>query len=169
MKIQHIEVLTQKKKVRDITVAKNSNFVANGLVVHNCKDNVQKFMQKMKPSSVLDIAIATSIFRPGPMGLDAHNIFLKNRTNPEEVTYVHPVLEEVLGYTGGLLIFQEQLQLIVNRLSGMHLDDTDSIRKAFTKKDKSNAEKQAKEIQELGKKFVTDSMSYSGIIQASNI
>lgn len=127
------------------------------------KDNVQKFMQKMRPTSVLDIAIATSIFRPGPMGLDAHNIFLKNRMNPEEVTYVHPVLEEVLGYTGGLLIFQEQLQLIVNRLSGMHLDDTDSIRKAFTKKDKSNAEKQAKEIKALGEKFVTDSMSFSGI------
>jgi DNA polymerase-3 subunit alpha len=127
------------------------------------KDNVQKFMQKMKPTSVLDIAIATSIFRPGPMGLDAHNIFLNNRNNPEEVKYVHPVLEEVLGYTGGLLIFQEQLQLIVNRLSGMHLDDTDSIRKAFTKKDKSNAEKQAKEIQALGEKFVVDSMAYSGI------
>lgn len=127
------------------------------------KDNVQKFMQKMKPTSVLDIAIATSIFRPGPMGLDAHNIFLKNRMNPDEVSYVHPVMEEVLGYTGGLLIFQEQLQLIVNRLSGMHLDDTDSIRKAFTKKDKSNAEKQAKEIQTLGEKFVTDSMSHSGI------
>lgn len=127
------------------------------------KDNVQKFMQKMKPTSVLDIAIATSIFRPGPMGLDAHNIFLKNRTNPESVKYVHPVLEEVLGYTGGLLIFQEQLQLIVNRLSQVHLDDTDGIRKAFTKKDKSNAEKQAKEIQSLGEKFVADSMLHSGI------
>ena len=127
------------------------------------KDNVQKFMQKMKPTSVLDIAIATSIFRPGPMGLDAHNIFLNNRMNPEEVEYVHPVMEEVLGYTGGLLIFQEQLQLIVNKLSGMHLDDTDGIRKAFTKKDKSNAEKQAKDIQLLGEKFVVDSMKHSGI------
>jgi DNA-directed DNA polymerase III PolC len=127
------------------------------------KDNVQKFMQKMKPRSVLDIAIATSIFRPGPMGLNAHEIFLENRENPENVVYVHPVLEEVLGYTGGLLIFQEQLQLIVNRLSAMHLDDTDSIRKAFTKKDKSNAEKQAKEIKALGDKFVIDSMAHSGI------
>ena len=129
------------------------------------KDNVQKFMQKMKPTSVLDIAIATSIFRPGPMGLDAHNIFLRNRMNPSEVEYVHPVIEEVLGYTGGLLIFQEQLQLIVSKLSGMHLDDTDGIRKAFTKKDKSNAEKQAKDIKLLGEKFVIDSMAYSGITQ----
>jgi DNA-directed DNA polymerase III PolC len=127
------------------------------------KDNVQKFMQQMKPTSVLDIAIATSIYRPGPMGLGAHNLFLKNRQNPEEVNYVHPVLEEVLGYTSGLLIFQEQLQLIVNRLSGMHLDDTDSIRKAFTKKDASNKDKQAKEIKALGDKFVEDSMKHSGI------
>jgi len=129
------------------------------------KDNVQKFMQKMQPTSVLDIAIATSIFRPGPMGLGAHEIFLKNRMNPEEVNYVHPILEEILGYTGGLLIFQEQLQLIVNKLSAMHLDDTDGIRKAFTKKDKSNAEKQAKEIKSLGEKFVADSMAHSGISQ----
>jgi DNA polymerase-3 subunit alpha len=138
------------------------------------KDNVQKFMQQMKPTSVLDIAIATSIFRPGPMGLKievpngktvngAHNAYLNNRREPESIKYAHPILKEVLGYTGGLLIFQEQLQLIVNQLSGMHLDDTDGIRKAFTKKDKSNAEKQALEIKALGEKFVVDSMAYSGI------
>lgn len=138
------------------------------------KGNVQKFMQQMKPTSVLDIAIATSIFRPGPMGLEvdmpdgttvhgAQNVFLINRKNPDDVAYVHPVLKEILGYTSGLLIFQEQLQLIVNRLSGMHLDDTDGIRKAFTKKDKSNAEKQAKEIKALGDKFVEESMKHSGI------
>lgn len=130
------------------------------------KDNVQRFMREMRPTSVLDIAIATSIYRPGPMGLGAHNIFLENRKNPNKVRYVHPVLKEVLGYTGGLLIFQEQLQLIVNRLSGMHLDDTDGIRKAFTKKDKSNADKQAKEIKALGEKFVQDSMAYSGISES---
>jgi DNA polymerase-3 subunit alpha len=130
------------------------------------KDNVQRFMKEMRPTSVLDIAIATSIYRPGPMGLGAHNIFLENRKNPNKVQYVHPVLKEVLGYTGGLLIFQEQLQLIVNRLSGMHLDDTDGIRKAFTKKDKSNADKQKKEIEALGQKFVQDSMAYSGISES---
>ena len=138
------------------------------------KDNVQKFMKQMRPTSVLDIAIATSIFRPGPMGLEiempdgkvvngAHNAYLYNRQNPDKVPYAHPVMKEVLGYTGGLLIFQEQLQLIVNRLSGMHLDDTDGIRKAFTKKDKSNAEKQALEIKSLGQKFVEESMAYSGV------
>lgn len=138
------------------------------------KENVQRFMKEMKPRSVLDIAIATSIFRPGPMGLEidlpngekvrgAQNMFLINRKNPDSVRYAHPALKEVLECTSGLLIFQEQLQLIVNKLSGMHLDDTDSIRKAFTKKDKSNAEKQAKEIKALGEKFVEDSMKHSGI------
>lgn len=142
------------------------------------KENVQRFMKEMKPRSVLDIAIATSIFRPGPMGLEiempngekihgAQNMFLINRKNPENVKYAHPALKEVLEYTSGLLVFQEQLQLIVNKLSGMHLDDTDSIRKAFTKKDKSNAEKQAKEIKALGEKFVTDSMTHSGISRGS--
>lgn len=127
------------------------------------KPNVQSFMKKMKPRSVLDLAIATSIYRPGPMGLKAHDIFLKNRANPNRVKYVHPVLKEVLDISSGLLIFQEQLQLIVHKLSGMPLEDTDSIRKAFTKKDKSNADKQAEEIKKLGEKFIEDSMKHSGI------
>lgn len=127
------------------------------------KPNVQKFMKQMRPKSIMDIAIATSIYRPGPMGLKAPELFLKNREEEDEIEYIHPVMKEILGTSGNLLIFQEQLQLIVHKLSGMPLEDTDSIRKAFTKKDKSQAEKQKKDIETLGDKFVTDCMNYSGI------
>lgn len=154
MKIQHIEVLTQKKKVCDITVAKNSNFVANGLVVHNCKDNVQKFMQKMKPNSVLDIAVATSLFRPGPMGIGAHEQYIDNRSNPSQIEYKHPLLKEVLDNTCGLVVFQEQLQLIYHKLAGVPLDETDAVRKAFTKKDTSNKQKQEEDRKKLKEEFL---------------
>jgi DNA polymerase-3 subunit alpha len=127
------------------------------------KDNVQNFMQEMKPVSVLDIAAATSIFRPGPLGLKADKLYLENRSNPENIEYVHPILKEVLDETAGLMIFQEQLQLIVHKLAGTPLEDTDNIRKAFTKKDKANADKQKKEIEVLGEKFVKDSISHSGV------
>jgi DNA polymerase-3 subunit alpha len=138
------------------------------------KDNVQNFMAEMKANSILDIAAATSIFRPGPMGLDvdmpdgkkvhgAQNVYLINRKNPENIEYIHPIMKDVLDETCGLMIFQEQLQLIVNKLAGTPLEDTDNIRKAFTKKDKANADKQAKEIIALGEKFVKGCMTHSGI------
>jgi len=100
----------------------------------------QKFIQQMKPRSVLDIATATSIFRPGPLSLGVNKTYLKNRKNPKGIKYKHPLLEEVFGDTAGLLIFQEQLQLIYHKLAGVPLDETDNIRKAFTKKDISNKE-----------------------------
>lgn len=107
--------------------------------------NVQKFMAEMKPTNIIDIAIATSIFRPGPLGIGADKQFLKNRKNPNNIVYKHPLLRDVLEPTAGLIIFQEQLQLIYHKLAGVPLEETDAVRKAFTKKDLSNKEKAEKE------------------------
>lgn len=124
---------------------------------------VQSLMAKIKPRSVNDIAIITSLFRPGPLSISADKVFLKNRKDPEEITYKHPLLKEVLQETSGLIIFQEQLQLIYHKLAGVPLEDTDDIRKAFTKKDASNKEKAEKERQRLRQEFVEK------CLQANNI
>ena len=118
-------------------------------------ENVQKFMAEMKPRSILDIAIATSIYRPGPLSLKVDRKFLENRANPEDVVYAHPLLKEVFAETSGLLIFQEQLQLIYHKLAGVPLDETDGVRKAFTKKDISNKEKAVKDREDLKKTFIS--------------
>lgn len=114
----------------------------------------QQFIAQMKPRSVLDIATATSIFRPGPLGLGVDKMYLKNRKNPKGIKYRHPLLEEVLGDTAGLLIFQEQLQLIYHKLAGVALEETDAIRKAITKKDLSNKEASDKALQLLRDDFM---------------
>lgn len=114
----------------------------------------QKFIAKMKPRSVLDIATATSIFRPGPLSLNVDRAYLKNRKNPKDIKYKHPLLEEVFGDTCGLLIFQEQLQMIYHKLAGVPLEETDKIRKAFTKKDISNKEESDKARNALRNEFV---------------
>jgi DNA polymerase-3 subunit alpha len=101
----------------------------------------QDFMKQMKPKNVKDIAIATSIFRPGPLGLGVDKQFLQNRANPSKIVYQHPLLKDVYKETSGLLIFQEQLMYIYNKLAGVPLEDTDKVRKAFTKKDISNTVK----------------------------
>lgn len=115
----------------------------------------QKFIAKMQPRSVLDIATATSIFRPGPLSLNVDKSYLKNRKNPKGIKYRHPLLEEVLGDTAGLLVFQEQLQQIYHKLAGVPLEDTDKIRKAFTKKDLSNKEASDKARNALRDEFVS--------------
>lgn len=116
--------------------------------------NVQSFIAKMKPISILDLAVATSIYRPGPLSISADKLYLKNRENPKSIKYKHPLLSEVLDSTAGLIIFQEQLQLIYHKLAGVPLNQTDDIRKALLKKDKSNIEKTMKEQQRLRQDFI---------------
>lgn len=117
-------------------------------------DKTQNFMRQMKPESVTDIAVATSIFRPGPLSLKVDQRFLNNRANPESVIYKHPLLKEVFAETSGLLVFQEQLQMIYHKLAGVPLEDTDGIRKAFTKKEINNKEKAQAERNKLRQSFI---------------
>lgn len=127
------------------------------------QQNVQKFMAEMKPNNVTDIAIATSIFRPGPLGIGADKLYLNNRKNPKKIAYKHPLLEEVLADTSGLIVFQEQLQLIYHKLAGIPLEDTDAVRKAFTKKDLSNKDKAAKEREAMREDFADRCLATNNI------
>lgn len=66
-------------------------------------DKTQNFMRQMKPKSITDIAVATSIFRPGPLSLKVDQRFLNNRANPESVVYKHPLQAEIFKETSGCL------------------------------------------------------------------
>jgi DNA polymerase-3 subunit alpha len=127
------------------------------------KPNVQKFLAEMKPTCINDIAIATAIHRPGPLGAGVDDLFLDNRKNPENITFIHPLMEDALKETAGTLVFQEQLLFLVNRLTGISLEKTDDFRKAFTKKEISNKEKAAKDRGELRVKFVQDCLAANQI------
>lgn len=124
---------------------------------------VQKFTAKFKPESIDDLAIITSVFRPGPLGLGVDKILLKNKMNPENVVFKHPLLKPVFEKTYGNIIFQEQLQIIYNQLAGVPIDETDSIRKAFTKKDISNKEKSLAQIKTLRDEFISKCKSVNNI------
>lgn len=153
-----------KNNFDDINVYKHVFWEGNYFSIFQfVKPNTQEFMRKMKPISIRDIAIATSIHRPGPLGLKVDKLFLNNRSNPDKIQYEHPLLEDVLKPTSGLLIFQEQLQLIYAKLCGMPLDETDSVRKAFTKKETNNKEKAAKEREKLKQEFVEKTKSFANI------
>lgn len=64
---------------------------------------VQTFVQKLKPRSVEDIALATSTFRPGPLKGGVDKMLLTNRENPDSVEYKHPMLKNILKNEAGCI------------------------------------------------------------------
>jgi DNA polymerase III alpha subunit len=153
-----------RNPMTDINVYKNVFWDGNYMSIFQfVKPNTQSFMRRMKPTCIRDIAIATSIHRPGPLSLKVDEKFLQNRENHDNLKYEHPLLREVLENTENLLIFQEQLQLIYHKLCGIPLDETDGVRKAFTKKEINNKEKAAAERDKLKGEFMRLSKENAGV------
>ncbi len=95
----------------------------------------QRFCQEAQPTSLLDFAAVTAIFRPGPLSAKAHSLYVANKSNPSQVHYEHPIIKEVLGETYGLLVFQEQLAMLAHKLGdNITLDEGNLLRKVLTKK-----------------------------------
>lgn len=90
-------------------------------------------------------------------------LYLNNRSNLGKIEYKHPLQQEVLGETAGVMVFQEQLQMMYHKLAGVPLEETDSIRKAFTKKDLSNKEKAAKDRAALREGFADKCLAVNDI------
>lgn len=126
---------------------------------------VQRFVAQMKPRCINDISVATSLFRPGPLSIGADQNYLENRQNPKSIRYLHPLLEECLSDTAGLIVYQEQLQLIYHKLAGVPLEETDNIRKAFTKKEVANRDAAAEYRNKLRDEFATRCLAVNDIDQ----
>ncbi len=97
-------------------------------------------MKQMQVDMIDDIIALTSLNRPGPM----ENIpsFIARKTGKEKVEYVHPLLEEVLKETYGIIIYQEQVIKIAQVLAGYSLGEADILRRAMGKKDKEEMDQQ---------------------------
>lgn len=99
-------------------------------------------LQTMRPKSVQQAAILTSVFRPGAMDAKSDedpnknmsDIFLERWTGKRKVNYVHPELEPILGPTVGIIVYQEQIMRIVHELGGLTMPETNKLRKAISKK-----------------------------------
>jgi DNA polymerase-3 subunit alpha len=118
------------------------------------KAEAQRLMTKISPNCFNDIVASISINRPGPMSLNVDEDYIKNKNNPELSNSLHPLLREVLSDSRNCMLFQEQLQLIYHKMAGVPLDDTDQIRKSFTKKEIAGKEKRAEDREKLKIEFV---------------
>ncbi|MGS0973326.1 MAG: DNA polymerase III subunit alpha [Candidatus Izemoplasmataceae bacterium] len=101
---------------------------------------MRSLIRQMKPREFEDIVTLLALFRPGPM----ENIptYLKRRFQEESITYIHPILEEILRPTSGIIIYQEQIIKIANLFAGYSLGEADLLRRAVSKKQQDILEKE---------------------------
>lgn len=87
-----------------------------------------------------DIVTVLALFRPGPM--DNISTYIKRRFKEETVTYPHPILEDILEPTNGIIIYQEQIIQIASAFAGYSLGEADLLRRAVSKKNLATLEQE---------------------------
>ena len=101
---------------------------------------MREALMKMKPNHLEDIIALVALYRPGPMSnIPIYNDCKHGRQQPD---YLHPLLEEILKPTYGVIIYQEQVMQIAQKLSGFTAGEADILRRAMGKKKRTELEKQ---------------------------
>ncbi|MFE4002427.1 DNA polymerase III subunit alpha [Nocardioides sp. YIM B13467] len=107
---------------------------------------MRALLRSMLPDRFADITAVSALYRPGPMGADSHNKYAHRKNGREPIVPIHPELEkpleEVLGETYGLIVYQEQVMSIAQVLAGFSLGQADNLRRAMGKKKKAELDKQ---------------------------
>ncbi|MBQ9238623.1 MAG: DNA polymerase III subunit alpha, partial [Treponema sp.] len=93
---------------------------------------MQKTLRQAKPSCLEDLIALNALFRPGPM----NNIpqFIEGKFHPERIRYPDPCLEDILKETYGVMVYQEQVMQVAQRIAGFSLGAADMLRRAMGKK-----------------------------------
>lgn len=95
---------------------------------------MRRLLAELQPDSFEDLIAVLALFRPGPLGSGLHEIYARRKHAREQVSYPHPLLEEILRETYGVLIYQEQIMRVAQRMAGFTLTEADNLRKAMGKK-----------------------------------
>ena len=107
---------------------------------------MRSLLKLMRPDNFEDISAVLALYRPGPMGANAHTNYALRKNKLQEVTPIHPELaeplEDILGGTFGLIVYQEQVMSIAQKLAGYSLGQADILRRAMGKKKKEELDKQ---------------------------
>jgi DNA polymerase-3 subunit alpha len=107
---------------------------------------MRALLRLLKPDSFEDIAAVLALYRPGPMGADSHTNYALRKNGKQEITPIHPELAEplaeILAPTYGLIVYQEQVMAIPQKLAGYSLGKADLLRRAMGKKKKAELDAQ---------------------------
>ncbi|MFJ8894032.1 DNA polymerase III subunit alpha [Leifsonia sp. NPDC102414] len=107
---------------------------------------MRSLLRLMKPDNFEDISALIALYRPGPMGANSHTNYALRKNGLQEITPIHPELAEplaeILSTSYGLIIYQEQVMAIAQKVAGFSLGQADILRRAMGKKKKSELDKQ---------------------------
>ncbi|ODT10203.1 MAG: DNA polymerase III subunit alpha, partial [Microbacterium sp. SCN 70-18] len=107
---------------------------------------MRSLLRLLKPDNFEDVSAVIALYRPGPMGANSHINYALRKNGQQDVTPIHPELEEplreILDISYGLIIYQEQVMAIAQKVAGFSLGQADILRRAMGKKKKSELDKQ---------------------------
>jgi DNA polymerase-3 subunit alpha len=103
-------------------------------------NGMKDYLRKLKPTCIEDIIAMAALYRPGPMNFI--DTFINRKHGRENIKYIHPMLEDILSVTYGVIVYQEQVMRIAQVMGCFTLGGADILRKAMGKKDASEMAKQ---------------------------
>ena len=107
---------------------------------------MRSLLRQMKPDHFEDISAVLALYRPGPMGADSHTNYALRKNGLQAINPIHSELEEpladILDMTYGLIVYQEQVMQIAQKVAGYSLGQADILRRAMGKKKKEELDKQ---------------------------
>jgi len=95
---------------------------------------IRDLLQRMKPDHFRDIIATNALYRPGPLEGGMVDDYIEVKHGRREAVYPHPVMKEILEETHGVMVYQEQVMRILNRLGGIKLANAYTCIKAISKK-----------------------------------
>jgi DNA polymerase-3 subunit alpha len=113
---------------------------------------MRDLLTRLKPQSFKDIIALVALYRPGPLDSGMVGEFIKRKHGQESIRYELPALEEILRDTYGVIVYQEQVMRIASALANFSLEDADNLRRAMSKKDALEMERQKEKFLEGTKK-----------------
>ncbi len=103
---------------------------------------MKDILRRFKPEKLEDLTALNALYRPGPIGGGMIDDFINRKNGSKRVEYDLPELKDILEETLGVIVYQEQVQQIANRLAGYSLGEGDILRRAMGKKKKEEMESQ---------------------------
>jgi DNA polymerase-3 subunit alpha len=109
-------------------------------------EGIRELLKRMRPDNIRDIIASTALYRPGPLEGGLVDEYIECKHGRKQPTYLHPVMEEILGETYGVMVYQEQIMRLLNRLGGIELSKAYACIKAISKKNREVIEARREEF-----------------------
>jgi DNA polymerase-3 subunit alpha len=104
-------------------------------------DGMKDLCRRLKPEGLEDLSALNALYRPGPIDSGMVDDFIDRRHGKKKIRYDFPELKDVLGNTMGVIVYQEQIMAVFQRLAGYSLGEADLVRRAMGKKKREELDK----------------------------